>query len=482
VAQGRRGFSGGQGIADLFSTDGIHDHVNGIVRNNFVYRAVGAVESPDNGIIIADCPNAKVLHNTVILNDTFDDPGPGPMTIEYRWSTGVVIAGNLCDGGIWERDELVGSVSGNYLEASPAMFVDAPGADLHLVASASAAIDQLGVNADVPTDWDGEARPVGAGVDIGADEFRSPPSAPSGLTAVAVSMTGIDLAWNDNASDETSFVLERRTGDGAWAVVANPAADATTYADTGLAPGTTYTYRVKARGGSGDSAYSNEATATTDADQVPVVSLAVPSAGGIVAATVSVTVSAYDEDVGASSGDGILQVTIALVRGALTLAQTTLASAPFEWSIDTASFTDGSYAFVAVATSTVEAGGASTTETVVVEFDNGSSADADTDGDGLPDWWEVRYGYDPGAVDSDADGQDDPDEDPDGDGKINLEEYTLGLDPTVYDAPPAISDGAGDVSCAASGSARGGVAFPVAAAMLACFLAVRLRGTVVRRG
>ncbi|MGF1504062.1 MAG: fibronectin type III domain-containing protein, partial [Anaerolineae bacterium] len=48
-------------------------------------------------------------------------------------------------------------------------------------------------------------------------------------------------------------------------VIATPAADATAYSDTGLTCGTTYTYRVKATNAAGDSAYSNEATATTDA-------------------------------------------------------------------------------------------------------------------------------------------------------------------------------------------------------------------------
>jgi hypothetical protein len=37
----------------------------------------------------------------------------------------------------------------------------------------------------------------------------------------------------------------------------------TTYPDTGLAPLTTYSYRVRASNSAGDSAYSNTATAVT---------------------------------------------------------------------------------------------------------------------------------------------------------------------------------------------------------------------------
>lgn len=49
-------------------------------------------------------------------------------------------------------------------------FVDPSAWDYHLTAG-SAAID-AGVDAGVTTDIDGDPRPIGAGVDIGADEYR----------------------------------------------------------------------------------------------------------------------------------------------------------------------------------------------------------------------------------------------------------------------------------------------------------------------
>ncbi|MBP7866306.1 MAG: fibronectin type III domain-containing protein [Acidobacteria bacterium] len=92
----------------------------------------------------------------------------------------------------------------------------------------------------------------------------TPPAAPSGLTATAASSSQINLAWTDNASNETGFKLERKTGSGgAWSQVATPAAGATSYANTGLAASTTYYYRIRATNAAGDSAYSNEANATT---------------------------------------------------------------------------------------------------------------------------------------------------------------------------------------------------------------------------
>ena len=49
----------------------------------------------------------------------------------------------------------------------------------------------------------------------------------------------------------------------------------------------------------------------------------------------------------------------------------------------------------------------------------------DSDKDGIPDWWEIRYGMNPGAADAYLD--------LDGDGRTNLQEYNAGTDPTAPD-------------------------------------------------
>jgi hypothetical protein len=89
------------------------------------------------------------------------------------------------------------------------------------------------------------------------------PNAPSNLVATAVSSTQINLAWTDNATNEQWFNLERKQGTGGYAAIASPFQDATSYPNTNLTSGTTYTYRIKAHNASGDSTYSNEASATT---------------------------------------------------------------------------------------------------------------------------------------------------------------------------------------------------------------------------
>ena len=90
------------------------------------------------------------------------------------------------------------------------------------------------------------------------------PAAPSGLSATSISSSQINLSWTDNATNETGFKIERKTGSGGtYAQIATTGADVTTYNDTGLTEGTTYFYRVRATNAVGDSAYSAEASATT---------------------------------------------------------------------------------------------------------------------------------------------------------------------------------------------------------------------------
>lgn len=79
---------------------------------------------------------------------------------------------------------------------------------------------------------------------------QTTPLSPSGLHALIVAGPAVDLAWHDNATDETGFRIERRTaGDPDFAFLANVAANVTNYHDTAaLATGTAYSYRVRAEG------------------------------------------------------------------------------------------------------------------------------------------------------------------------------------------------------------------------------------------
>jgi hypothetical protein len=103
------------------------------------------------------------------------------------------------------------------------------------------------------------------GQGVGTITNDDPPAAPTNLTATPISSTQINLAWTDNANSETGYYVERGVSGGGWTPIATLAANANSYANTGLMPGTTYGYRVRAYNAFGSSAYSNEPTATTPA-------------------------------------------------------------------------------------------------------------------------------------------------------------------------------------------------------------------------
>jgi len=89
-------------------------------------------------------------------------------------------------------------------------------------------------------------------------------SAPSNLSASAISKSRIDLSWQDNASNETGFRIERKkASDASYIVIAEAGSNVVSYSDEGLSAGTKYYYRIKAYNSSGESSYSNEAGATT---------------------------------------------------------------------------------------------------------------------------------------------------------------------------------------------------------------------------
>jgi fibronectin type 3 domain-containing protein len=90
------------------------------------------------------------------------------------------------------------------------------------------------------------------------------PAAPSTLIATASGTSVINLAWTDNATNETSCILQRSLTSGSgFATIATLASNTTSYSNTGLSSSTTYFYRVQASNSNGSSAWSNVANATT---------------------------------------------------------------------------------------------------------------------------------------------------------------------------------------------------------------------------
>ena len=89
------------------------------------------------------------------------------------------------------------------------------------------------------------------------------PVAPTNLVANALSRTQINLAWSDNASNETGYLIERSINGTSFTQIASVGANLTSFASTGLTANKKYYYRVRATNAVGQSAYSNVATART---------------------------------------------------------------------------------------------------------------------------------------------------------------------------------------------------------------------------
>jgi hypothetical protein len=100
-----------------------------------------------------------------------------------------------------------------------------------------------------------------------------PPDPPSSLTARATSSSSIVLTWDDNSNNETGFNVQRKEGAcdsaNAWSLIATKGANVTSHTSTGLTPNTTYSYRVRAYNGDGNSSYSNCASVKTALSGTP---------------------------------------------------------------------------------------------------------------------------------------------------------------------------------------------------------------------
>jgi hypothetical protein len=89
------------------------------------------------------------------------------------------------------------------------------------------------------------------------------PSAPSGLTATAVSRQQVQLTWRDNSTNEDTFRVEVKRGQQGFREVAIVSANETRIVLSNLLPGTRYVFRVRARNAAGFSRYSNQAAVRT---------------------------------------------------------------------------------------------------------------------------------------------------------------------------------------------------------------------------
>jgi FtsP/CotA-like multicopper oxidase with cupredoxin domain len=142
----------------------------------------------------------------------------------------------------------------------------------------------------------------------------------------------VHLSWTDptpaasslgNPKNEIGFQVQRSVNGGAFANIGLPVlANATTFNDTGLSPGTTYTYRVVAFNAAGNSSPSNTASTTTPLPLVIKTTSPLPGgttgvaygrtivvSGGVTPYTLAVTVGSLPPGLALNSSTGVISGT-----------------------------------------------------------------------------------------------------------------------------------------------------------------------------
>ncbi len=162
-----------------------YGHTGGIIRNNMIYND-NSTGIADIGIGLESAPGTQVYNNTIYIEHDYLS------AIEYRFSStiDVLIANNLTNHVIRQRDGASGTVISNVTDAVSDWFVNAASGDLHLASAVPQLVDQGVSIPECVEDFDREARPQGDAYDIGADEFFvSPTPTPTSTPTLTPTVT-----------------------------------------------------------------------------------------------------------------------------------------------------------------------------------------------------------------------------------------------------------------------------------------------------
>ena len=270
----------------------VNFNVGTIVRYNVSVNDAGAAGDPKEAVIrVSGTPTGTRIHNNTVYLASNMTSRVVLHRSWFGWSDDTRYHNNIfynLGSGDYDLGESTRTVfdynvfHGNHPPGEPAdvnAFAADPllvspgwggpgrtGLDGYRLQAASPVIDRgLTVTDGAAGDFWGNPLHDG-GVDMGAHErpvgSPPPPLAPTNTLARAVSGTQADVTWKDVADDEDGFELARRTGDGAFPVIAWLPTDTTNYHDSGLTTGTDYTYAVRTHKGTRKSLFAEAGTLT----------------------------------------------------------------------------------------------------------------------------------------------------------------------------------------------------------------------------
>lgn len=204
----------------LQNTTPFFDHAGGVIRNNFVcltsgLMSAGRTAGSDGSIIVWNSPGTQVDHNSVVLN------GNESYAVEFRFNTttNCTARNNLGDAPIHLRDSATATLSSNIVNATAGIFANPAAADLHLLATATNAIDKGLTLSTVTNDFDGDRRPRGTKSDIGADEFTT--NAPPRFTGAKLAGADVALSFTTFSGESYDVLRASALAGVAWSPVAS---------------------------------------------------------------------------------------------------------------------------------------------------------------------------------------------------------------------------------------------------------------------
>ena len=321
-------YSGGSGLV-MGASSGPVQMTNVLIADNPDSSGGGQVEVVTSTLTIVNTTIANsvlssgagvltiggtaVLTNTLIANQTTGIQNSGGSLVENY---------NLFFGNTTDKS---GAISGGVNDVFGDPVFDNPASgDYHLF-DTSAAIDK-GTNAGVTTDIDDDARPFGAGYDIGFDEHQIPAitiTTPS--LYQAISGTQLLISGLTNLVDQIPQVEISTDNGGAWAA----AVGTTTWAYTWTVPyedHVDHSVRVRVTDRTHNTTWSTPLTITVDRVP-PQMAIDDPVLGQVI------HTHAYTLTGSAIDGSGLANVEVSVNNGAAYSATTPTSSWSWPWPI-----------------------------------------------------------------------------------------------------------------------------------------------------